>query len=331
VATPDLEAYDFYLRALYLRNSMTSERLEQAVEFFDSAIAREPTFARAYAGKASVLAPAILFRYNPNDDALDELRAAVDHALELDPTLGEAHASLGIVRLFWDWDWAGAERSLRRAVALNPNDAHAHHHLANYFNVMGNVEEAIAARSRSVELDPLNPRTVAVLAADYLRLGDHEHALELYRRAMKLDPAHPIQLGLGPSLPSGPARVYQAQGRDREAVEDYTRLAGLRGATPAEIDALRQAFERGGWPAFWRVWIEMDRRQFADRPDPLRMAMLLLLSGDTAQAMDSLDRAYEEHNPGLVFLGRGLPTSFDGMNAHPRVARVIAAMKLPVR
>jgi tetratricopeptide (TPR) repeat protein len=256
------------------------------------------------------------------------LRALVDRALELDPTLGEAHTALGIVRLFWDWDWAGAERSLRRAVALNPSDAHAYHHLANYFRVMGRLEDAVAARTRSLELDPLNPRTVSVLAGDYLRLGDYERALELNRRAMKLDPVHPLLLGSGPWLPGGPGSVYEAQGRHQEAVDEYVRLATLRGATPAEVDALHDAFARGGMPAFWRRWLEMDKRQMPDLQDPLRTAKLWLLSGDTAQALDWLDRAFEERNPGLVML-RGLPSSLDGMSSHPRVARIIAAMKLP--
>ncbi|HEX6134869.1 MAG TPA: tetratricopeptide repeat protein, partial [Longimicrobiales bacterium] len=326
---PDLEAYDYYLRALYLRNSLKPDELRQALAFFDRAIERSPTFARAYAGKASVVAPAILFGYVPPEEGLSELRALVDRALELDPTLGEAHAALGIVRLFWDWDWAGAERSLRRAVALNPSDAHAHHHLANYFNAMAMLEDAIAARSRSAELDPLNPRTLAVLAADYLRAGDYERALELYRRVMKLDPVHPLILGSGPWVPAGAGNVYEAQGRYREAVEEYARLATLRGATPAEVDALHDAFARGGMPAFWRVWLEMDQRQMPDLQDPLRSAKLWLLAGDTAQALDWLDRAFEERNPGLILLGRGLPSSLDGMTWHPRVARIITAMKLP--
>jgi serine/threonine-protein kinase len=325
---PDLEAYDFYLRALYLRNTLKPDELEQALAFFDRAIAREPTFALAYAGKASVVAPAILFGYMPQEEGMRELRALVDRALELDPTLGEAHTALGIVRLFWDWDWAGAERSLRRAVALNPSDAHAYHHLANYYRVMGRLEDAVAARTRSLELDPLNPRTVSVLAGDYLRLGDYERALELNRRAMKLDPVHPLLLGSGPWLPGGPGSVYEAQGRHQEAVDEYARLATLRGATPAEVDALHDAFARGGMPAFWRRWLEMDKRQMPDLQDPLRTAKLWLLSGDTAQALDWLDRAFEERNPGLVML-RGLPSSLDGMSSHPRVARIIAAMKLP--
>lgn len=326
---PDLEAYDLYLRALYLRNTLKEDELAQAIDFFDRAIARAPTFALAYAGKASVVAPSILFGYRPAAEGMPELRALIDRALQLDPTLGEAHTVRGIVRLWWDWDWAGAERSIRRAVELNPSDAHAHHHLANYFNVMAMTEDARAARARSVELDPLNARTLTNLASDHLRLGNHDVAMELYRRVEKLDPVHPLILGSGPWLPGGVANVYEAQGRHREAVVEYLRIATLRGATRAEVDALHDAFAHGGMPAFWRVWLDMDRRQMPDLQDPIRSAKLWLLAGDTAQALDLLDRAYEQRHPALVMLGRGLPSSFDGMMSHPRVSRIIAAMKLP--
>jgi hypothetical protein len=146
---------------------------------------------------------------------------------------------------------------------------------------------------------------------------------------MMLDPVHPILVGYGPGQPGGPGKVYEEQDRYREAVAEYARIATLRGAMPAEVEAMHDAFANGGMTAFWRAWIEMDQRQMAQRPDPVRMSRLWILAADTGQAMDWLDRAYEERSPGLIYLGRGLPSPLDGMADHPRVARIIAAMKLP--
>ena len=85
-------------------------------------------------------------------------------------------------------------------------------------------------------------------------------------------------------------------------------------------------FASGGMTAFWRAWIEMDIRQSGPRRDPMRASRLSLLAADTAQALDWLDRAFEARNPGLIYIG----SSYDGMEAHPRVARILAAMKLSV-
>ncbi|HEX9703990.1 MAG TPA: tetratricopeptide repeat protein, partial [Gemmatimonadales bacterium] len=326
---PDLQAYDLYLRGLYLRNSLTADGLRQAMDFFDRAIELEPRFALAYAAKASVVAPQIYFRHVPWEEGVSELRAAVARALELDSTLGEAHASLGILRLFFDWDWEGAERALRRAIELNPNDPHAFHHLANYLHAVGRIEEAVAARERSVELDPLNARTRFVLGVDYSLAGDLHHAIAEYRRAQQLDPVHPLALGLGPSLPAGPARVYVWQGRYDEAVEEYIRIAMLRGATASELDAIRRAYAASGMPGFWRKWLEMDLRQSGNTPDPLRIATLWALIGDTAQTFHWLDRAYGERNPGLIYLR--LEPALDSLSSHPRVARILSKMKFPAR
>ncbi|MGH7510245.1 MAG: tetratricopeptide repeat protein, partial [Gemmatimonadales bacterium] len=323
---PNLEAYDLYLRGLFLRNSLTVDALRQATDFFDRAIELEPGFALAYAAKASVVAPRIYFRHVPRENGVSDMRAAVARALELDSTLGEAHAALGILRLFFDWDWEGAQQALRRAIELNPSDPHAYHHLANYLQAMSRPEEAVGARARAVELDPLNARTGILLGADHAAAGDLDQAIIQFRRALRLDPVHPLALGLGPELPVGPAGVYLRQGRYKEAVDEYVRIATLRGATGSELDSMRSAFAESAMPGFWRSWLAMDLRQSESTPDPLRVASLWALIGDTAQAFHWLDRAYDERNPGLILLRSG---SFENLHSHPRVARILTEMRFP--
>ena len=325
--TPNLEAYDLYLRGLFLRSTLSAEGLREASAFFDRAIALEPTFALAYAGKASVLAPQIFFAYIPRDEGVRELRALTVRALELDPTLGEAHVALGILRLFFEWDWAGAEQALRRAIELNPNDAHAQHHLANYLNAMGRLTDAIPVRERAVALDPLNPRSRYSLTTAYARVGDYERAALEARRARQLDPVNPLALGLGPRLPSGTAELLLWQGREAEAMEEYLEVAELREATKAELGAMRAAYATSGMSGFWREWLKMDLRQSGTTPDPLRLALLWSLIGDTARALHSLERAYEERNAGLIYV-RTYP-ALEKLSSHPRVERIVREMKLP--
>jgi serine/threonine-protein kinase len=326
---PGVVAYDLYLRGLFLRNSLSADALRQAVEFFDRAIELEPDFALAWAAKGSVVAPQIYFGYVPREQGVRELRELVARALELDPTLGEAYAALGVLRLFFDWDWDGAERALRRAIELNPNDPHAYHHLANYLHSMGRYDEAVAARERAVELDPLNARTRITLGMDYFRAGDPDRAMAQHRRAFQLDPVNPLTLGFGPTLPRGIADGYLRQGRPEEAVEEFVKVATLRGASPNELHALRAAYLAAGMPGFWRSWLDLDLRQSGGSPNSLRLATLWALIGDTAQAFDWLDGAYRERNPGLIYL-RAEP-AFEDLLAHPRVARILRDLKFPVR
>jgi TolB-like protein/tRNA A-37 threonylcarbamoyl transferase component Bud32/Tfp pilus assembly protein PilF len=325
-AAPSLEAYDLYLRGLFLRNSLSADALQQAATYFDQALEREPDFALAWAGKASVLAPMVYFSYVPREQAVAELRTLVDHALDLDPALGEAHAVLGMFKLFFDWDWAGAEQELRHAIKLNPSDAHAWHHLANYLQAMRRYPEAVEARTRSVELDPLNPRTRYTLGSDLLRAGDPEGALVQVRRARQLDPVHPLALGLGPHLPAGPARVYLQQGRHGQAVDEYIKVATLRDIDAAHLGALRTAFAQSGMPGFFRAWLDWDLQSGAPA-DPLRIATTWALIGDTARTYQWLDRALAERNPGLIYLQA--EPAFQPLLSQPRFARVLSELKFP--
>jgi tetratricopeptide (TPR) repeat protein len=185
----------------------------------------------------------------------------------------------------------------------------------------------LAARARAVALDPLNGRTGILLGNDYVAAGDFDRALTQYSRAIRLDPVNPLALGLGPSLPGGPTLVYLKQGRYREAVEEYIKIATLRGANVREIESLRSAFMQSGMPAFWRRWLELDLRQSGPSPDPLRIAVIWAMTGDTVEAFRWLDRAYEEHNPGLIYLRSDLALA--GLVSHPRVVRILNEMKFP--
>ena len=325
-AAPGLQAYDYYLRGLYLRNSLSADGLRQASEYFDRAIELEPRFAAAWAAKASVVAPQAYFRYADRDDVVAQMRTLTERALQLDPQLGEAHVALGILRLFFDWDWSGARAALLRAIELNPNDAHAWHHLANYYAATGSVQDALAARERSVALDPLNPRTRTVLSRDYVAAGDYNRALRESLRAAQLDPVHPLQLGRGPTLPANPADVYMRLGRADEGIADHLRTASLRGATPGELDAMRDAYATSGMAGFWRRWLELDLRQSGPSPDPARMAAAYAMAGDTASACDWLERAFAERNPGLIYIMRD--PFLAPLHSHPRFLRIAAAMNL---
>lgn len=324
---PRLEAYDLYLRALHLRNGLSDDALQRALDLLDRAIELEPGFALAHAARASVVAPRIYFGNVPLDQGMRDMRVSIARAFQLDPALGEAHVALGIFRLFFEWDWAGAEQSLRQAIRLNPSDAHAWHHLANHLHAMGRFAEAREARAQGVALDPLNARTRIVLAMDHLRAGELDEAFAQIERAQRLDPMNPLLLGLGPSIPAF-ARLQLERGRPEDAVQGLLRVATLRGATAAEVDAMRDAAARDGMPGFWRRWLEMDQRQADSAANPLRTALLWMCIGDSARALDWIERAYERRDPGLIYLAA--EQLFTPLHADPRFKRIVREMRLPM-
>lgn len=254
------------------------------------------------------------------------MRVAIARALELDPELGEAHVALGILRLFLEWDWDGAERALRRAVELNPSDPHAWHHLGNLLHAVGRIEEAVDVHERSAGLDPLNARMRIVLAADLMAANRLDDAVAQFERARRLDPVSPNILGLGPAPPMG-AKIYLAAEREEDAMQELVRVATLRGATSGELDAMRGAFEASGMRGVWRNWHDMDVRQSGSAINPMRLAILWATMGDAERALDWLERAHAERNPGIIFLRR--ERAFEALRSHPRYERVVSEMRFP--
>ena len=194
VAAP--QVYQFYFQGREAWNLRTAEGYVRAEEFFNRAIAADPTFARAYVGRADVWMirddnKRIIGRYSQrNSPALAKIVAEIDHALTLEPNLAEAHASLGYAH--WDgWDVAGAERELRLAVKLNPNYTTAHHWLGVMLQSAGKIDEALAEFRLATELDPLTARIAINFARALLLANQPQEALAFAERAEALQPDSP--------------------------------------------------------------------------------------------------------------------------------------------
>ncbi|MEW5826392.1 MAG: adenylate/guanylate cyclase domain-containing protein [Candidatus Bipolaricaulota bacterium] len=195
--TGNLDAYKEYLkgRQFWARRSKAS--LYKALEHFEAAVGADPAFAKAYSGLADTYTVLANHGYEPAAQALPRAQRAAEKATQLDPSLGEAFASLGIVRLLFQHDAPGAERELERAIELNPNYATAHQWLGLVYDYSGRGQEAHAAMERALELDPLAHITHVSFAGMLMESGDPERAKALLLRARDLDPDYP---GLGMSL-----------------------------------------------------------------------------------------------------------------------------------
>jgi TolB-like protein len=323
---PTLEAYDLYLRGVFVRNKLTSDGLSRAVQFFDRAIQLDSSYALAHAGKVTALGPLVWYRHLPSRQGIPLMRAAARKALELDESLGEAHVAQGMVHFYFDRDWEATEREYRRAITLNPSDPHAHHMHANFLVAMGRLDEGIAARRRALELDPLSHRSAMLLGRDLTVAGHYEEAIVQYRRAMEVDSTSPLALGIGQEGSFGLADAYAWAGHPAEAFAEYVRLARLEGIREEEIERFRRAYEAGGLTGYWRQRLDCELRRAGGRAEALRIASLLARVGDAEQTVRWIERAFDEQAMALPFLGV-LPV-YDGVRSHPRFQALLKRLDL---
>jgi len=212
------DTYRAYLKGMYQFRQETTEADRRGVEILEEVVRQDPTSALAHAGVA--YGYAILGHTPFPGDAYPKAKAAADLALRLDPELAQAHLALGMYRVYYEWDYASAERELKRAVELNPSLTEAHYHLAWLYEVLGpeREEESLAEGERTRELDPLSPFMTAWLADQYRDACRYEKALSLAREAIRLDPEHPIGwLSLG--------QTYAELGEFDEAIDAHRHLA----------------------------------------------------------------------------------------------------------
>lgn len=296
--TDNERAYEAYVRGRYLWSRRTTESTRASIEQFKRAIDEDPNFALAWVGLADAYAI----------EAAPLAEPALRRALEIDDTIGEAHASLGFYRLFHHWDVPMADAELRRAVELSPDYATAHQWYALSLAVRGRFDEAKAEMARAIECDPLSPNMRADMAQICYFAGDYDAALEHCRTALELDPtflfAHQNVFA-----------AYRAKGMHEEAFDAYVRSAEAAKESPAVVAALRSAYAAAGWQGFNR---ELMARNASS---PSLMATLYVETGDTERAIEQLEKALEARDFFLIFVG--VDPHFAPMRSDPRFVEIV--------
>jgi len=207
------EAHELYLKARYHWNKRTEESVKKAISYFHQAIDNDPTYAQGYAGLADSYN--ILGYYNALSpmEAYPKGKAAALKALELDNSLAEPHATLGVVKRDFEWDWSGAEEEFQRAIDLNPGCVEAYHWRGTLFSMLERHAEALHEKTRALAIDPLSVVIRTDLARMFYFSRDYDQALEQYRAALDMDPnfgaAH-IWL----------AHVYEQKGLFKQAISE---------------------------------------------------------------------------------------------------------------
>jgi TolB-like protein len=216
------EAYEAYLKGAYFWDKLTEEGIKKSIEYFQKAIQLAPDYAPAYAGLAFSYNGLASFEYAPPRENYAKAKEWAQQAVERDPNLSEAHAALGFVRCWGDWDFPAAEVEFKRAIELDSKSGPAHHVYALFLGDMGRRDEAIAEMKKSLESDPLSVLGRRNLGWLYWLAGKSELAIEQFHRIQEIDPNSPNGhqvLGI----------VYVFENRHAEALAELQEAVALAG------------------------------------------------------------------------------------------------------
>ncbi len=312
--TTNAEAYQFYLRGRFHWNKRRVKDLQQAIEYFQQAVAVDPNYALGYAGLADAYTLFSGFSDIPSRELMPKAKEAALRALSLDDGLAEAHAALGLILLLYDYDFAGAERESKRAIELNPNYATAHHFYSRLLSAQGRHEEAFAEIRRALEIDPLALPINWFYGHALFHARKYDESIAQLKKTLELDANFP---GTHNHL----ARVYQAKGNYTESVEEYAKYQELIGEQ-RNAALVRESFAKGGWQGFVRAMVE--------RPDlsPYLKAHFYAALGEKDKAFAELNKAYENRD-GFVVMYLKVDPRLDPLRSDPRFQDLLRRVGFP--
>ncbi|HEY6002357.1 MAG TPA: tetratricopeptide repeat protein [Anaeromyxobacter sp.] len=315
----DPAAYDAYLRGRALWGHRSEAALTDAVKRFERAIELDPGFARAWSGLADAYAALGYTSVRSPEETFPRARSAALHAIELDPTLAEAHAVLAYCRLYGDWDWAAAEEGFRTAITLDPSSAAAHHGYSVLLTARGRDDEAAAEIERARALDPLSVAIQTDIGFELYYAGRYNDAVAQLRRVLRTSPAFPLaHLWLG--------RAEEERQRWDDAIDELARAERALPEWAVAIAALGHAQGAAGRTDEARAALRrleaLSSRRYVT---PYGVALVHAALGEDDAAFRWLRRAYDERAHWLVWLSRD--PRFSSLRRDPRFADLVARIQ----
>jgi serine/threonine-protein kinase len=319
--TENTEAYQDYLKGRYYWNKRTGEDVKRAIEYFNQAITKDPSYALAYVGLADCYIVIPNYSDVSTQEAYIKAKAAATKALEIDDSLAEAHTSLGGIKSDFEWDFAGAEKELKRALTLNPNYATAHHWYAQFLSAMGRHDEAISEIKRAQSLDPLSLIINSVAGDTYFKARQYDLAIDQLRKTMEMDKNFSRAYRYM-------GNVYIEKGMYNEAIAAIRTADSIAGRGPERTDALQHAFATGGPEGYWKKQLEFLKAD-SEKGALLdySIASVYARLNDKEQSINWLEKAFRSRDPFLVYVKIDQP--FDSFRSDPRVIDLMRRVGLP--
>lgn len=318
-ATRNLDAYEHYLKARFFVEQR-GEGLYKGLEFFNQAIAADPDYALAYAGKAETLCLLAIYAVGDSTQILPAAKEAAEKALQLDEGLAEAHNAVALVSTLYDWNWERAIAEFDRALEIHPRFVASRFWKGMFclLFVQGRTEEALREMKRAVELDPMATLPAYALGLAYMGAGQHEEAMRCAQRVLSRDPAQALMhrvLGLALSF----------LGRYEEATASLERGVALSMRHPflvAELGVARASM--GDLEGASRMQEELQARARTTYISPMALGAIPLALGDLEEGYRTFALAAERKEPNVIFTTRW-PT-YATLRKDPRVIALFETM-----
>jgi len=314
--TDNPEAYRAYLKGRYFWNKRTPAALEQSLGFFRQALDLDPTYASAYAGMADAYALLVWQQQLPRNEFIARAKAAAIQALKIDETLAEPHATLGYLKFWYDWDFAGAESELQRAIDLDPDYGTAHHWYGEFLGLMGRFDDGFKELQLAQQVDPLS----AIICADTGKLfflaRKPDQAINQLQKALELDPEYPL-------AHSFLALAYNQKGLHEQAITELERIANradsrtifkavlgfVYGQSGRKDDAITILNELKGSTSLEQVG------------SPFEIALVYTGLGENDEALGWLEKAKAAHDPFLPYTKED--PNFDSLRSESRFTELL--------
>jgi TolB-like protein/DNA-binding winged helix-turn-helix (wHTH) protein/tetratricopeptide (TPR) repeat protein len=319
----DPEVEDLYWKGIYHFNKTTVPDFQRARDYFEQMLQKDPQNARAWTGVA--MSNLHLAAWG-DISRVPFAKAAALKAIELDDSLAEPHAELGMLTFHFEWNVPEAERQLRRAIELNPNYYRAHSYYSIMLAQLGRSEEAHEQFRQARTLDPLSAFSAAVGWHVFYCARQYEETIKVCRAALEMEPGIASAYG-------GLILSFEQRGEYEKAIEE--RVLSVQSGSPYlkrvkhDADRLQRALASGGERGYWKECLALflENHDPKDPNDLDEAARLYMHLGDRARALDWLEKAYKAHDPFLIFWIVTAP-EFDSLHSEPRYQKIVRDMHL---
>jgi TolB-like protein len=317
----NLEAYNLYLKGRFHWNKRTVDGLKRGVHYFEQAIAVDPAFALGHAGLADSYSLMADYGLVSPGEMMPAAESAARKALELDPTLAEAHSSLALIRSNYFWQWADAEEHYLRAMELNPGYATAHHwYSVDHLAMLGRMEEAMAEIEIAQQLDPLSPIIREGKGFLFMLSRRYDEAIEEYRQMLELDSFfYKAFTAMG--------RAYSLKGMYEEAITMLQKGRSLSGDIPNILGCLGQTYALASRPADARRLLDELSELSTRRHVPSSCRALIHLGlGEKDRALDCLELGVQKREMPMAALN--VHPAYDDLRGEPRFRELLRKIGL---